>query len=141
MTLAEKLAADGKREARRRKLVYYQVTARAKQRGCQAMTFSEFEELWLASRGRCELTGIHFSSKRVDGSVKRPWMPSVDRIDSAKGYEKGNCRLVCVAVNIALNDFGIETLCRIAGALVDKRRRNGYWRVREADGREVAFKA
>lgn len=139
-TLAEKIEADRKRDARHRKLVYYQVTARARQRGCDALSFSEFEELWLAAKGRCELTGIRFSAKRVEGSLKRPWMPSVDRIDSTRGYEKGNCRLVCVAVNIALNDFGFAVLCKVAGALVDKRRRNGLWRVRDAAGAEIAFR-
>ena len=37
-----------------------------------------------------------------------PWGPSIDRIDNAYGYEAWNCRVVCVAMNLALHQFGEE---------------------------------
>jgi hypothetical protein len=35
-----------------------------------------------------------------------PFSPSIDRIDSNKGYTKDNCRLVCTIVNFGLHRFG-----------------------------------
>ena len=39
---------------------------------------------------------------------------SLDRIDSSKGYTVENCRLVCTAVNLAMNEWGEDVLERIA---------------------------
>lgn len=68
--------------------------------------------------GHCMLTGIawDFTTKNANG--KRPWTPSLDRIDAMQGYEPANCRLVCTAVNLALSDFGDAVLRRIARALL-----------------------
>lgn len=54
----------------------------------------------------CELSGIAFSARRPRESHKRPWMPSLDRIDCTKGYTQDNVRIVCVAVNTLLQDWG-----------------------------------
>lgn len=54
----------------------------------------------------CELSGIAFSARRPRESHKRPWMPSLDRIDCTKGYTEDNVRIVCVAVNTLLQDWG-----------------------------------
>lgn len=82
------------------------------------MSRIEFDAIWARANGRCELTGIAFTEERMDGKVKRPWMPSVDRVNNAKGYEFSNCRLVCISVNLALNEFGDEALIRIAKGLL-----------------------
>lgn len=55
---------------------------------------------------KCALSGIEFSAKRPRDSHKRPWMPSLDRIDCARGYTPDNVRIVCVAVNTLLQDWG-----------------------------------
>ena len=67
--------------------------------------------------GKCQLTGIPFSEKNPTKAFRRPWMPSVDRINNRKGYVRGNCRIVCVAVNQAMGQFGEDALYRIARAL------------------------
>jgi hypothetical protein len=69
--------------------------------------------------GKCELSGIEWDHKTVVGN-KRPFAPSIDRIDCSAGYTFENCRLVCIAVNIALSNFGDETLIRIARGILDK---------------------
>lgn len=78
--------------------------------------------LALASGGECTVSGISWDyvTKNVRG--KRPWSPSLDRIDCEKGYSRENCRLVCVAVNIALSDFGEDVLRRIADGMRNKKR-------------------
>ena len=60
---------------------------------------------------RCAVTGAPFSMEIVKG--KRPYAPSIDRIECSDGYLPGNCRLVCVAVNFALNVWGEDVLWRL----------------------------
>lgn len=64
---------------------------------------------------QCAVTGIPFEAP-VAGT-KSPWTPSLDRIDSNLGYSFENCRLVCVAVNYALNQWGTDVLLRIADGI------------------------
>lgn len=99
---------------------YASVGVRARRDGEAYLTKDELRDLWTRAGGRCQLTGVRFSSERKAGCVKRPWMPSVDRIDSSKGYVAGNCRLVCVAVNLALNEFGDDVLLTIAKGLLHR---------------------
>lgn len=57
--------------------------------------------------GKCKLTKIEFTfNTRQDGQHFNPFNPSIDKIDSKKGYTKDNIRLVCVIVNLSLNEFG-----------------------------------
>ena len=97
---------------------YAAVAVRARKDGEKCLSKDELKALWARANGKCQLTGIPFSSERKPGCVKRPWMPSVDRIDCSKGYTADNCRLVCVAVNLALNEFGDEVLLTIAKGLL-----------------------
>lgn len=42
----------------------------------------------------------------LDGAhMRRPWAPSVDRIDSSFGYVEDNVQLVCVAANFAKGEW------------------------------------
>lgn len=70
----------------------------------------------IRSRGRCEVTGIPFTYERLGKgpNAKAPWGMSIDRIDSRQGYTVQNCRLVCTAVNLAMNEWGEDGLARIA---------------------------
>lgn len=88
---ASRLYLDTKAGAKRRDLPF-------------TITEAQFLALCVASKGRCSLTGIPFSLRR--SCSRRPFVPSVDRIDSAKGYVKGNVRLVACCVNIALGEWG-----------------------------------
>ena len=68
-----------------------------------ALTFELFE----AQGARCGLTGIAFDLRVVGcGQARRPFAPSLHRIDSSAGYTRDNTRLVCQAVNFALNAYG-----------------------------------
>ena len=96
---------------------YDRALSRAQKAKDPVMTVTEFD--WLVERagGHCEVTGIPFNWEIPRGQRKRLWAPSVDRIDCTRGYLLSNCRLVCVAVNVALNEFGLAPLLRIAHAL------------------------
>jgi hypothetical protein len=107
----------GPRLHKRYQVAYYNASTRARRSQRPMMTAEEFIAMAERAGGKCEVTGIPFSTQKAPGQVKHMWAPSVDRIDCRGGYEASNCRLVCVAVNLALNEFGIDVLSRIALAL------------------------
>ena len=98
--------------------MYRSARTSSKQRNL-GMTITREDVVRLLERanGKCELTGIAFNSFSTNGSRRRPWIPSLDRIDTSKGYDFGNLRVVCGAVNIAISDFGIDVLVQIAKKL------------------------
>jgi len=53
--------------------------------------------LWKDARGRCMLSGLPFRETPVGtGKARRPYAPSLDRIDAKLPYSRRNCRLVIV---------------------------------------------
>jgi hypothetical protein len=78
-----------------------------------------FAEIAARAGDKCELTGIPFDyTKGGKKWHRRPWAASLDRIDSGKGYSADNCRLLCVAVNLALNAWGADVLYAVARGLL-----------------------
>lgn len=92
--------------------------ARARQLPVE-ITLADVEAMWDANSGRCALSGIPFDFARR-GRRRRPFAPSIDRIDCTQGYTRANCRLVCVAVNYAMSDWGEGVLRQIAHGLVGR---------------------
>ncbi len=79
---------------------------------------SFLETLW--NNGRCAVTGLNFSLQRFpDALVKHPFGPSIDRRLSGGGYTKDNVRLVCVAVNFGMGQWGEEVYLKLARAAVE----------------------
>jgi hypothetical protein len=109
MTEAETLAYAGRLLAR------CKASATGRQRESRKMEFSltrdDVHRMLVASAWRCAVTGIEFTDELIAG--KRPYAPSIDRIDNARGYVRGNTRVVCVAANIAMNVWGVEVLRRL----------------------------
>jgi hypothetical protein len=72
-------------------------------------------------RRRCAVTGLEFRYLQNEASEfsTNPYGLSLDRIDNAKGYTKTNTRLVLVAVNTALNEWGVENFLVIARAALE----------------------
>jgi len=69
--------------------------------------------LLLRSKGRCEISGLEFRTDTAGGR-RRPFFHSIDRIDCSRGYVYDNCRVVCVAINIAMSNWGegvFESIC------------------------------
>ena len=63
------------------------------------------EDLWEAQNGRCALTGVQMTTKF--GSL---FAASPDRVDSSRGYVKGNVQLVSKAANLAKGSASDEDL-------------------------------
>jgi hypothetical protein len=73
---------------------------------------------WEACSGCCAISGLPFGLQVVgDGQAKRPFAPSLDRIDRHKPYRRDNVRLVAAIANFAMNAWGIEPLLHLATAL------------------------
>jgi hypothetical protein len=51
--------------------------------------------------------------------VRHPYAPSLDRIECSKGYTASNTRLVCVAVNFGMNEWGEDVYRELAKAAVE----------------------
>lgn len=67
--------------------------------------------------GRCEVTGYPLDLSPVTSKYeRRPNSPSLDRIDPARGYLIGNVRVVCLAVNLAMSNWGESAVMPILKA-------------------------
>lgn len=75
-------------------------------RACNITVWDIFE-MYKSQDGLCSLTGI---AMRVDapkvGNAIDPYLMSIDRIDSNRGYVKGNVRLVIWAINLGMSAWG-----------------------------------
>lgn len=66
---------------------------------------------------RCAISGIAFS-RRPFGGKPDPWSPSIDRIENRHGYLPDNIRIVSSVANMAMNQWGYDTLLRLARGVV-----------------------
>ena len=63
---------------------------------------------------RCEVTGTQLTLNGGRGRDRCPTDPSLDRIDSKRGYSPDNIRIVCFAANVGMLNWGEEQYQRIA---------------------------
>jgi hypothetical protein len=95
------------------------VKDRAKKKRLQfSIDFEWLMEQFTKQNGCCALTNIKLEFSKID-KHKNPYSPSIDQIIPHKGYTKDNCRLVCVAINLGMNEFGTEVFKIIANAFID----------------------
>lgn len=67
---------------------------------------------------RCAVSGIPFAKRFADYGKRDPWAPSIDRIENRQGYTLDNCRVVCLAANLAMSDWGADVLLRLSRGVV-----------------------
>lgn len=75
---------------------------------------------WIAARlasGLCEVTDVPLELAKPPESRFHPWAPSVDRMDSKKGYTQDNCRVVCWIYNMAKSEWTDDVVLTFAKAL------------------------
>jgi hypothetical protein len=95
---------------------------RARRAGMEFNLPPEFAvTLYDRQQGRCAVTGFEFDLKRYPKAlVKHPFAPSIDRKLASGGYTEDNVRLVCVAVNFGMGQWGEEVFLTPARAAVDR---------------------
>ena len=98
--------------------LYGNAQKRAKSQGWPA---PDFTSLWIEEKilaGVCEVTGIPFDivgHSTPTAHAKNPWVPSIDRIDSAQPYLKNNVQLVVFMYNVCKAEFAhadVVKFCR-----------------------------
>lgn len=71
------------------------------------------KSVWERQKGKCTYTGIEMilpRNTKEHMNVRSLKKASLDRIDSSKGYLKGNVEFVCSAINLAKNSFTREEM-------------------------------
>lgn len=63
--------------------------------------------LWEQQKGKCLISGIPFDLSKSETKFNK-YAPSLDKIIPEKGYVKGNVRLVCWHVNVAIAEYGLD---------------------------------
>jgi hypothetical protein len=75
-------------------------------------------KLFDEQKGCCAVTGLKFNLQSFPTLVAHPFAPSIDRRLSSGGYTEDNVRLVCVAVNFGMGQWGEEVFLTLARAAV-----------------------
>lgn len=99
--------------------MHSETKGRCARRGIEfRLSIDDLRFLCLRSGGRCEVTGLPFNGQAIGPRNRRPFMQSLDRIQSMGAYSLENCRLVCQAVNFAMGSWGEDVVRQIAIGMV-----------------------
>lgn len=112
------------RELLNSRLLFARSRAKSRDRLC-TLEIDALCDLYAAQGGLCAVTGLMLDIGPAGASEekwRRPFRPSLDRIDSRGGYTPKNVRLVCAAVNNALGPWGEAIFAVIAQAFMTKAR-------------------
>lgn len=83
--------------------LYKTAKGRARRRGTDfTIDKQDLIDLWIAQGGRCALSGVVLTHHR-DGSGKKDFNGSIDRINNLSGYHLTNVQMVAYRVNIMKN--------------------------------------
>ncbi|GEM_PF-4448664 len=114
---------DGDRRPKWASALVSAANARNRARKSEKIVYSmpDLIAAWDACGGVCYVSGLPFDFRVVgDGQAKRPFAPSLDRIDRHKPYQRGNVRLVVSIANFAMNAWGDDPLLQLASAVHKK---------------------
>jgi hypothetical protein len=90
---------------------FSQIKRKAKERGIAfGVSIEYIWELFLKQEGECALTGIEL---QFPNKNKQRYTASLDRINSDKGYEKGNIQWILGDINWMKNNFSQDYFIEI----------------------------
>jgi hypothetical protein len=79
-----------------------------------------FDDIYvLVAAGTCPRTGFLFDLAPHPELRRHPFAPSIDRIDSTKGYIRGNVQIVCNWYNLAKHELPEAEMLAFCQAVVD----------------------
>lgn len=85
-----------------------------------SLTVDDMVELAIHCEGVCSVSGIPLDLSSPEKNNRRPYAPSLDRINPNLGYTLENCRIVCDAVNIGMLHWGEGVLLKIGVSMAAK---------------------
>lgn len=88
---------------------------RAKRKGIEfSVSIDDVQKVW-PKDGKCPILGIKLIPRILmkDGTKSKTNSPSLDRLDSSKGYVKGNIAVISTRANLIKNDGTIEEHAKI----------------------------
>lgn len=96
--------------------LYHNARQRSADKGLKFSLSKEFIKSAL-KKGKCSATGVAFDFNESSGGKgqSNPWSPSIDRIDSYKGYTEDNVQIVALIYNRAKgadSDADVRLLAR-----------------------------
>ena len=71
--------------------------------------------------GRCALSGIELDLGPSSVGLVHQYAPSIDRIVPELGYTKGNVRIVCYQINVALSEYGLEQFDKLVTLYINNK--------------------
>lgn len=104
---------------------YHNIKAKAFQRKLEfSLNIQDLIDLWMQQNGKCAYTGKKLVFTNTEHS---PFQLSIDRINSSKGYVKGNIVMCSYWINNAKSTFAIQRLTDLCEQFVNfqKTRRGG----------------
>lgn len=96
--------------------------ARARLKGFpHSISAYDIDELLVDQKWRCAITRVPLSPSKGENQGD-PFAASLDRIVPELGYVKGNIRVVCALVNMAMGNWGLEKLLELLDASFEAKR-------------------
>lgn len=94
--------------------------AQTPRKGPTDLTAEYLKDLWDQQQGRCPFSGwaLQLPDSTRKWRVKVPACASLDRIDSTRGYFRGNVRFVALMANYARSSFEDDALVEFCRAVM-----------------------
>ena len=111
----------------KRRCVQVEKKSKSKRRIEFAITIDDVIALYEKQKGLCAYSGVKmtYSSYEIKCHRRKPWRMtypyniSIDRIDSSRGYIKGNIQLVCGIVNFMKRDSSEDVFLKMCKKIVE----------------------